>query len=156
MSEVLETGLNRPRFSADCLNVFLKELKLNLQNGWSKHPVMLMIDGLNVLFQERTLVSKILPRRKNHKLITTKYLRDEACTPDELGLLVALKHLLKDDYKNACVMSSVDRTLQINMDWRAPGKYRSRQYYESKVQGPPYLLARYKMAILSKCSCQMI
>ena len=35
-------------------------------------------------------------------------------------------------------------------------RYRSRQCYESKVQGPSYLLARYKMAILSKCSCQMI
>lgn len=56
---------------------------------------MLVIDGINALFQERTFVSKRLPRRLNHKHITTHFLRTEACTPDELSLLVALKHLLK-------------------------------------------------------------
>ena len=117
LSQILETGLNRPRFSADCLNVFLKELKINLQQGWNKHPVMLMIDGINVLFQERTLVSKTIPRRKNHGTVTPYYLQ-EACTPDELSMLVAIKHMLKSDYKNSCVMGSVDKMLTLKMDKR--------------------------------------
>ena len=76
LSQIIETGLNRPRFAADCLNIFLKEIKINLQQGWNKHPVMLMIDGVNTLFQERTFVSKTIPRRKSNLRITPKYLKD--------------------------------------------------------------------------------
>ena len=78
---------------------------------------MLMIDGINVLFQERTLVSKTIPRRKNHGTVTPYYLQ-EACTPDELSMLVAIKHMLKSDYKNSCVMGSVDKMLTLKMDKR--------------------------------------
>ena len=77
LSQIIETGLNRPRFSADCLNVFLKELKTNIQQGWNKYPVMLMLDGVNVLFQERTLVSKTLPRRKASCPTTPFYIKVE-------------------------------------------------------------------------------
>jgi len=121
LSQIIETGLNRPRFSADCLNVFLKELKTNIQQGWNKYPVMLMLDGVNVLFQERTLVSKTLPRRKASSPTTPFYIK-EACTPDELSLLVTLKHMLKQDFKNSCVMASVDRVLRVKLERRPRGK----------------------------------
>ena len=92
LSEVIESGLSRPRFSSDCLNVLLKEIKLNIQDGWNKHPVMVIIDGVNVLFQERTFVSKIMPKRKEHSIPTEKYIR-EACSPDELSLIGLVNHL---------------------------------------------------------------
>ena len=119
--DVIDSGLSRPRFSSDCLNVLLKELKLNIQNGWNKHPVMVIIDGINVLFQERTFVSKILPKRKEHSIPTEKYIK-QACTPDELSLIVAMKHLLKSDFKNACVLASVDRRYQLDLTKRAQGE----------------------------------
>ena len=148
LTEVFDIGLNRPRFSADCLNVILKELKLNLQSGWNKHPVMLVIDGINALFQERTFVSKKLPRRRNHAYITPQYLKEEACTPDELSLLVSLKHLLKDDYKNACVVSSVDQSLSLKMEERAYGELKNRwrsQAFDMK----PDATADYPFALLN-------
>ena len=94
LSEVIESGLSRPRFSSDCLNVLLKEIKLNIQQGWNKHPVMIIIDGVNVLFQERTFVSKIKPRRKDRTIPIPKHI-SSACSPDELSVIVAIKHLLK-------------------------------------------------------------
>jgi hypothetical protein len=127
--------------------VFLKELKINLQQGWNKHPVMLMIDGINVLFQERTLVSKTIPRRKNHGHVTPYYLQ-EACTSDELSMLVAIKHMLKSDYKNSCVMGSVDKMLNLKMDKRpttpgfrpAPPKYWTvnSDNYKPPIMEPDY------------------
>ena len=121
LSEVIESGLSRPRFSSDCLNVLLKEIKLNIQQGWSKHPVMVMIDGINVIFQERTFVSKIKPRRKSRTIPNPKSI-SYACTPDELSVIVAIKHLLKNDYKNACLVASVDRHLQLDLTKRAFGE----------------------------------
>ena len=95
LSEVIESGLSRPRFSSDCLNVLLKEIKLNIQqDGWNKHPVMVIIDGINVLFQERTFVSKTKPRRKDRTIPIPKHI-SSACSPDELSVIVAIKHLLK-------------------------------------------------------------
>lgn len=97
------------------MNVFLKELKVNIQQGWNVHPLLVVIDGVNTLFQERTFINKKLSKRKNHAPITPKFLR-ESCTPDELSLLVSLKHLLKADYKNSAILASVDRTLNMNLD----------------------------------------
>ena len=86
-----------------------------------------MIDGVNVLFQERTLVSRTIPRRKNHAPITPHYLQ-EAVTPNELSLIVALKHMLKTDYKNSCVVSSVDKMLSLKMDKSYKGgRFRPKQ-----------------------------
>jgi hypothetical protein len=97
LAEVIQTGLDRPRFSADCLNVLMKELKLNAQDGWNKHPIIVLIDGINGLFEERTGVSKILPRRMPSKRISQEYI-SSSCTPDELSLIVSLKHMLKYVY----------------------------------------------------------
>lgn len=94
LSEVLETGLARPRFAPDCFNVILKELKLNMQDGWNKHPLLLSIDGINLLFQERTLVSKV-KERLGYTTVRHKELLTDCCAPDELGLVVALKHMLR-------------------------------------------------------------
>ena len=113
LSEVMEFGLERPRFAADCFAVLLKELKLNFKDGWNKYPLMIIIDGnfisffnlffkeivnfsgINVIFQERTYVTKSVPRRRNHQVINNKFLRKATCAPEELSLLVAMKHMLK-------------------------------------------------------------
>jgi len=122
LSEVIESGLSRPRFSSDCLNVLLKEIKLNIQqDGWNKHPVMVIIDGINVLFQERTFVSKTKPRRKDRTIPIPKHI-SSACSPDELSVIVAIKHLLKNDFKNACLVASVDRNLQLDLTKRVYGE----------------------------------
>ena len=147
LSQIIETGLNRPRFAADCLNIFLKEIKINLQQGWNKHPVMLMIDGVNTLFQERTFVSKTIPRRKSNLRITPKYLQD-ACSPDELGLCVALKHLLKSDYKNSCVVSSVDRKLRLNMNRRVHGRSTKKYWNINATDFKPNTVPDYPFVLL--------
>ena len=116
LSDIIDLGLARPRFAADCFNVLLKELKLNIQKGWNKHPLMVIVDGINVIFQERTFVTKTMSRRKNHKTIDSRFLKVMACSPDELSLIVAIKHLLRPDYKNSCVVSSVDHNLNMNLD----------------------------------------
>lgn len=94
LTEVLETGLNRPRFAADCLNVLLKEIKLNIQDGWNKHPVMILVDGINVIFHEKTLVQKT-KEKKPGNIIHQRIIAEECCAPDELSFVVALKHMLK-------------------------------------------------------------
>ena len=94
LTEVLETGLNRPRFAADCLNVLLKEIKLNIQDGWNKHPVMILVDGINVIFHEKTLVQKT-KEKKPGNIIHQRIIAEECCSPDELSFVVALKHMLK-------------------------------------------------------------
>ena len=86
--------MNRPRFAGDCLNVLLKEIKLNIQDGWNKHPVMILVDGINVIFQERTLVQKS-KERKQANIIYKRIMAEDCCAPDELSFVVALKHMLK-------------------------------------------------------------
>ncbi len=94
LAEMVKFGIDRPRFSADCLNVLMKELKLNCQNGLCKHPVMTILDGINTIFEERTGVSKVLPRRPPSKKLRNEYI-EQSCTPDELSAVVALKKLIK-------------------------------------------------------------
>ena len=67
---------------------------------------------------------------------------------DELSLLVAIKHMLKSDYKNSCVMASVDKMLTLKMDKRprtsgfrpAPPKYWTvnSDNYKPPIMEPDY------------------
>ena len=53
---MVEFGIERLNFAADALNVVLRELRLNASNGNCK--LMVIIDGVNVLFSPYTLLNK--------------------------------------------------------------------------------------------------
>ena len=128
-AQVVEFGIERLNFAADALNVVLRELKLNSSNGNCK--LMVIVDGVNVLFSPYTLLNKDhttafkgvkggkearglsfgvrrvgqRPRRITQE--ATEWMSNLAMV-DECSVLKNMKKLLKNDYSGAAVVASVD------------------------------------------------
>jgi len=127
--EVVDFGIERLNFAADALNVVMRELKLNSSNGNCK--LMVIVDGVNVLFSPYTLLNKDhttafkgvkggrevrglsfgvrrvgqRPRRITQE---AKEWMSNLAMVDECSVLKNMKKMLKNDYSGAAVVASVD------------------------------------------------
>ena len=63
LMDVIDMGCERLAFAADALNIVIKELKQNCNDGSCK--LMVICDGVNSLFAEQTLVHKEKKEWKN-------------------------------------------------------------------------------------------
>eukprot|EP00493_Phyllostaurus_siculus_P006820 UN06891 len=54
--DIIDMGCERLAYAADALNIVIRELKLNCNNGNCK--LMVVCDGVNSLFSGTTLVNK--------------------------------------------------------------------------------------------------
>jgi len=109
--EVVDLGCDRLNFAADVLNVLIKELKMNCNDGNCK--LMVTIEGVNCLFAEYTMIHKL----KRFKEIGPypedgDWMRNRAKV-DECSVLVNMKKLFRNDYKNGVVIATVDRDSQM-------------------------------------------
>ena len=95
-------GLDRPKFSTDCLAVLLKELRLHCIEGNCR--LAIFIDGVNVLFERRSNVSRKLPTQRG-KGPFSHARTEESIAPDEFTIIHSIKKLLKSDYPNSIVVA---------------------------------------------------
>ena len=60
LSDIINKGLERPKFAADCLNVLMKELKLHCQEGTPNCKVrnLIIIFGMAAM-----LLPQMFPKR---------------------------------------------------------------------------------------------
>eukprot|EP00095_Tigriopus_kingsejongensis_P004265 maker-scaffold1103_size62544-snap-gene-0.14 protein:Tk04265 transcript:maker-scaffold1103_size62544-snap-gene-0.14-mRNA-1 annotation:"mitochondrial 28s ribosomal protein s29" len=107
LMEVALKGVERPKFATDCMNILMKEMKLNSKEGLKKTAVF--VDGLNMLYKDETMVSKDFPDFTRKMVSPDRLAR--MCSVDELSSMVSLRKLIKNDGKNLAVFSSVDRTM---------------------------------------------
>ena len=93
------SGLDRPKFAADCLGVLLKELRLHCQDavdqGLPDHcKVAVIIRGIGRLFDERTLIPRTMPAKYPRGPFTEAFVK-ESIAPDELSVVRSIKKMLK-------------------------------------------------------------
>jgi len=102
LSDVLNVGIERLPFSADALNVVIRELKLNCNNGNCK--LMIVCDGVNALFADTTLVHKEKTKCM-HGPYDAEWMQNVAKV-DECSVLKNMKKLFCNDYKNSVIVAS--------------------------------------------------
>lgn len=134
LTEVLDLGIERINFAADAMNVLLRELRINSTEGNCK--LLVVCDGVNVLFSPYTLVNKDhkiyfkgpFHKRRigQHPRIQTQEAKEwmrNLASVDECTVLKNIKKLLRKDYSGAAVVTSVDvdaimrHTLNKNRWW---------------------------------------
>ena len=114
LMEVVEAGIDRHAFSADCLNALIRELHLSAQEDRCK--VAVIVDGVNPLFNGNTYVCKdwdrYLRRMKSYKI------RQRLCTVDELSVMKVLIEAVSGGLggKNVLMVTSVGKEEEIHMD----------------------------------------
>jgi len=111
--DVVDLGCERLVFAADAFNVLIRELKLNCNEDNCK--LMVLVDGVNCLFSEHTFVHR---ERRIFEKPKYKYYEDWKslnATVDECTTLVSIKKLLKNDYKNAVVITTADKTAKLKL-----------------------------------------
>ena len=89
---VVETGIERPVFAADCVGVLMKELRHHCQESNCK--LATIIDGASILFKDRTLISRKLPAKVTKGPYTQSYI-EESIAPDELSIVRNIKKMLR-------------------------------------------------------------
>jgi len=109
--EVINLGCERFAFAADAMNVVLKELKLNCNDGNCK--MMVVLDGVNALFTEHTLVNKEDTFYKPRKFRDWQDWQKTVAKVEDCSVLRSIKKLLVNDYKNAVIITSVDRAAEL-------------------------------------------
>jgi len=114
LTDVINLGCDRLAFAADALNVVLRELKLNCNEGNLR--LMVVCDGVNSLCTEYTLVHREKtrfeagPYKPWRPYRPTKDLLNKRAKVDDCSVLFNIKKMFKNDYKNAVVVTTVDRT----------------------------------------------
>jgi len=103
--EVIEVGIERLPFAADALNVVIRELKLNCNEGNCK--LMVVCDGVNSLFASTTLVHREKTEWKNGPYYPDGDWMRNVVKVDECSVLKNFKKLFSADYKNSVVVASV-------------------------------------------------
>jgi len=104
LMEVIDMGCERLAFAADALNIVIKELKLNCNDGNCK--LMVICDGVNALFSEQTLVHKEKKEWKNGPYYPDHDYVKNSAKVDECSVPRNMKKLFKNDYKNAVIITS--------------------------------------------------
>ncbi|CAB4061602.1 DAP3 [Lepeophtheirus salmonis] len=101
--EVLLQGLERPKFSADVLNVLMNELRLSSTEN--KCKIIVLGDGINAIFNKLTACHREkLTQERIHANLNREFL----CVPDELSVIFNLKRLLRAKSNNVTIVTSVD------------------------------------------------
>lgn len=90
LMDIIEQGINRPKFSSDCVGAILKEAKILASSGELR--VAVVIDGVNSFFDE------------------TRIKRDDRSKvpPEDVTLIHAFMKLLRNDWTNGVVIVSTD------------------------------------------------
>lgn len=112
LSDVINTGIERPKFAGDCVGVLLKELRLHCQDAVDQGDpdrcrVATVVDGVGIIFQAKTLMNRQFPADEKIGPLFPEYIEDSVA-PDELSIVLNLKKMLKGDYPNAVVLTTVD------------------------------------------------
>jgi len=111
LMEVVDVACERLNFAADAMNVVMKELKLNCNDGNAK--LLVVVDGVNSLFCDLTMVHRTERVWKHGPYTKWKYWQEGRLQVDECNVLRNIKKLLMNDYKNAVIVTSVDKTARI-------------------------------------------
>jgi len=104
--DIVRQGLERPKFSTDCLAVLMKELQLHCKGGNCK--IAIFVDGINVLFERRTNINRKLPTKRVKGPFKPEW-TEESIAPDEFTVVRSIKKLLKSNHPNSVVIASVDK-----------------------------------------------
>ena len=94
--------MTRPKFSADCLSVLMKELQLHCEDGNCK--IALFVDGVNVLFESRTNIGRKLPTKRLKGPFKPQW-TEESIKPDEFSIVRSIKKILKGKFPNSVVVA---------------------------------------------------
>jgi len=126
LSAVIDVGIERLPFAADALNVVIRELKLNCNEGNCK--LMVVCDGVNSLFASSTLVHREKTMWENGPYTPNGDWMQNVVKVDECSVLKNFKKLFSADYKNSVVVTSVCpgarlmKTEPANTWWQAQEK----------------------------------
>jgi len=111
LMEIIDLGCERLNFAADALNVLIKELKLNCNAGNCK--LLVTIEGVNTLFTEYTMIHKLKSSWEPGPYPEDgDWMRNRAKV-EECSVLVNILKLLNTDYKNAVLVTTVDRQAEV-------------------------------------------
>jgi hypothetical protein len=88
LMDVAIKGVDRPPFAADCLNVLLKELVGQANEGKCKLAVM--ADGINAIFCPNTLIHKEQLSKFGRKRYTTSF-NTGLLAPEDMNVFCSLK-----------------------------------------------------------------
>jgi len=111
LAEVIEVGIERLPFAADALNVVIRELKLNCNDGNCK--LMVVCDGVNSLFADTTLVHREKRIWENGPYHPEGDWMKNVAQVDECSVLKNFKKLFSNDYKNCVVVASACRGAKV-------------------------------------------
>ena len=89
-------------FSSDCLAVLMKELQWHCKDGNCK--MALFVDGINVLFEDRTNISRELPEKRIKGPFKESW-KEMSIAPDEFTVVRSIKKLLNAEYPNSVVVA---------------------------------------------------
>ena len=104
LMDIIEMGCERLAFAADALNIVIRELKINCNEGNCK--LMVVCDGVNSLFSEQTLVNKERKEWKNGPWAPDSNWIKSCAKVNECTVLRNFKKLFMNDYKNAVIVAS--------------------------------------------------
>lgn len=123
LMDVVDMGCERLTFAADAMNILIRELKLNCNAGNCR--LMVVCDGVNSLFAEKTMIHREKRKYENGPYKPWGDWLKNVAEVDECSVLRSIKKLLMNDYRNAVIVTSVDRTARIiktdpaNTWWRS-------------------------------------
>jgi len=111
LMEVVEVACERLPFAADAMNVVIKELKLNCNEGRMK--LMVVVDGVNSLFADHTMIHRHKTEWVNGPYHKIRGFFDNVVQVDDCSVLRNIKKLLLNDYKNAVIVTSADKNARV-------------------------------------------
>ena len=110
LMSVVSVGVERPKFAADALGVLLRELRLHSSAGACRLAVLM--DGVNCLFAETSLVVRDRPRWGFGPFTPAKVA--QLVPMAEFTAVEQMKRLLGPEVTNTVVVTTVDKKQQIN------------------------------------------
>lgn len=111
LMEVVDVACERLNFAADAMNIVMKELKLNCNDGRAK--LLVCLDGVNSLFCEKTMIHRTNTQWKHDLGKNRDFQENHRAQVDECSVLRNIKKLLLNDYKNAVIVTSVDKEARV-------------------------------------------
>lgn len=76
----------------------MKELQLHSEEGNCK--MVLLVDGVNVLFERRTNINRKLPTKRVKGPFKAQW-TEESIAPDEFSVIRSIKKILKGNFPNS-------------------------------------------------------
>lgn len=123
LMDIVDVGCERLPFSADALNVLLRELAINCSEGRAR--LMLVCDGVNSLFSDHTLVHREKTEREYEVRVEVSDEWTANCVKvDECSVLRNIKKLFSGTWNGGVVVGSlckgsvVEKTATQTRWWR--------------------------------------